>query len=148
LQLAKGLESRHYEVHFACDARYRSMLASLVGQFHTIHTQDSHDFLAALAQGRPPYSSATLCADAEEDLNLLDEVQPDLVVADFRLSMRIATTLRHIPYATITNTHWSLYFRSRENESNGFGTEASPFYRPHRVGAAYSFTLLVERAPG
>ena len=113
LQLAKGLDSRHYEVHFACDARYRSMLASLVGQFHTIHTQDSHDFLAALAQGRPPYSSATLCADAEEDLNLLDEVQPDLFVVDFRLFMRIATTLRYIPYATITNTHWSLYFRGR-----------------------------------
>jgi len=113
LQLAHRLDPHRYEVHFACDVRYRPMLESLVGQFHAIHTQDSCDFLAALAEGRPPYSSATLCTDAEEDLNLLDEVQPDLVVADFRLSMRIATTLRHIPYATITNTHWSPYFRGR-----------------------------------
>jgi len=113
LQLAHRLDPHRYEVHFACDARYHPMLESLVGQFHAIHTQDSHDFLAALAEGRPPYSSATLCTDAEEDLNLLNKVQPDLVVADFRLSMRIATTLRHIPYATITNTHWSPYFRGR-----------------------------------
>jgi UDP:flavonoid glycosyltransferase YjiC (YdhE family) len=113
LQLARGSDPHRYEAHFACDARYRSMLDPLPAIFHAIHTQDPKDFLAALAQGKPLYSSAMLCAEAKEDLALLDQINPDLVVADFRLSMRIATELRHIPYATVTNAHWSPYFSGR-----------------------------------
>ncbi len=111
--LARCADPARYDVHFACDARYRHWLGALDGVWREIHTQDSATFLAALAKGKPPWSSDSLCRDTEEDLALLDDMRPDVVVADFRLSMRIASTLRDVPYACITNTHWSPEFCGR-----------------------------------
>lgn len=111
--LARCADPARYEVHFACDARYRHWLGTLDQVWREIHTQDSASFLAALAKGKPPFSRDSLCRETEEDLALLDDIRPDLVIADFRLSMRIASTLRRIPYASITNTHWSPEFCGR-----------------------------------
>lgn len=113
LVLANAVDRARYDVHFACDARYRRWLGTLDGAWYEIHTQDSAGFLAAIARGEPPYSRDSLCEEAEEDLDLIDEVQPDLVIADFRLSMRIASSLRRVPLASITNTHWSPQFSGR-----------------------------------
>ncbi len=111
--LARYADPARYAVNFACDARYRHWLGPLNRVWREIHTQDSASFVAALAKGNPPYSCASLCRETEEDLALLDDIRPELVIADFRLSMRIACTLRRIPYASITNTHWSPEFSGR-----------------------------------
>ncbi|MEO0317050.1 MAG: hypothetical protein RL404_727 [Pseudomonadota bacterium] len=113
LVLAEAVDPARYSVHFACDARYRRWLGTFDGAWREIHTQDSASFLAAIARGEPPYSTASLCKETEEDLDLIDDIQPDLVVADFRLSMRIASSVRQVPYACITNTHWSPQFSGR-----------------------------------
>lgn len=113
LVLANAADTTRYQIHFACDTRYRRWLGKFDSSWKKIHTQSSDDFIAALARGDPPYSCDSLCKDTEEDLDLLDDIRPDLVIADFRLSMRIATTLRQVPYVTITNTHWSPIFSGR-----------------------------------
>ena len=72
---------------------------------------DSGHFLAALAQGRPLYDEATLARYVRDDLALLDEVKPDLVIGDFRLSLSISARLRRTPYLSISNCYWSPYWR-------------------------------------
>ena len=72
--LARCADPARYDVHFACDARYRHWLGALDGVWREIHTQDSAGFLAAIARGEPPYSQASLCKEAEEDLDLIDEI--------------------------------------------------------------------------
>ena len=47
-------------------------------------------FLAALAAGRPVYHAETLRSYVRDDLSLLESVDPDIVVGDFRLSLAVS----------------------------------------------------------
>ena len=46
-----------------------------------------------------------------EDLSVIEEIAPDLVVGDFRLSLAVSTPLSGVPYMTISNAYWSPYAR-------------------------------------
>lgn len=69
------------------------------------------EFGRALARGAPVFSPKVLEGYVEQDLALMDELRPDVVVGDFRLSLRISASLRRIPYVNVTNAYWSLYAR-------------------------------------
>ncbi|WP_370583979.1 glycosyltransferase [Motiliproteus sp. SC1-56] len=113
--LAQALESAGYCVEFAADSRYQALFAPLSRPWHPLHSISTRDFLQALARGSPLYSEAQLNAYVEEDLRLIDQVKPDLVVGDFRLSLSVSARLPGVPYWTLTNAYWSPY--------------ASPHYR-------------------
>ncbi|MGH8248029.1 MAG: glycosyltransferase, partial [Gammaproteobacteria bacterium] len=80
-------------------------------RFWPIRSIAPQRFLDALARGTPLYDEATLNGYVEQDLHLLDEVQPDLVVGDFRLSLAVSAPLRGARYASVTNAYWSPYAR-------------------------------------
>ena len=82
---------------------------SLGFSFHPIRSIPSADFAQAIAQGKPLYNIETLIQYVENDLELLDNVKPDLVVGDFRLSLAVSAPLRRIPYAAVVNAYWSPY---------------------------------------
>ena len=105
--LAKALDPERYEVVVASDPRYVDLEKPLGCAFHPIHSIPSADFEHALARGNPLYGVETLTRYVEDDLALLDRVQPDLVVGDFRLSLAVSAPLRRIPYAAVVNAYWS-----------------------------------------
>ncbi|MFC6668968.1 hypothetical protein [Marinobacterium aestuariivivens] len=109
--LAHVLEDAGYDVHFACHPRYRELFRALNGPWRSIHSISSQAFLEALASGRPLYDSETLEAYVKEDLQVIREISPDLVIGDFRLSLSVSARLAGIPYMTITNAYWSPYAR-------------------------------------
>ncbi len=111
--LARGLDPARYEVFFATDPRY-ARLFNLDGlQAWPQRSIPSEQFLAALAAGRPLYERATLRGYVQDDLALLRELAPDLVVGDFRLSLAVSAPLAGVPYATISNAYWSPYSQPR-----------------------------------
>lgn len=65
----------------------------------------------ALARGAPVFTAKVLEGYVEQELALMDQLRPDVVVGDFRLSLRISASLRRIPYVNVTNAYWSLYAR-------------------------------------
>lgn len=108
--LLQALDPGEFELCFACDARYDHLLPpELPATRRTITTIPGRQFLDALARGRPLYDAATLRSYVQEDLRLLEDVRPDLVVGDFRLSLAVSAPLTGVPYATITNVYWSPY---------------------------------------
>jgi len=107
--LAQALDRDVYDVIFATDPRYNQLFPELSDYRHDIWSISSADFLNALAKGSPLYSKRTLERYVEDDLKLIDEIKPDLIVGDFRLSLSVSARLRHIPYATISNVYWSVY---------------------------------------
>lgn len=111
--LARSLDPAQYDVVFACDPRYNKLLGPLPFPWRPLHTIPSERFLDALARGNPLYDAATLRGYVEEDLALLREVQPDVVVGDFRLSLAVSAPLTKTCYMTITNAYWSPYARQR-----------------------------------
>jgi UDP:flavonoid glycosyltransferase YjiC (YdhE family) len=49
----------------------------------------------------------------QDDLQIMEKVQPDLVIGDFRLSLSVSARLSTIPYASITNAYWSPYAKPK-----------------------------------
>ena len=107
--LANGLDHDLYAVTFATDPRYNQLFPELSDYRYDIWSIPSEDFLNALAKGSPLYSKRILERYVEDDLKVIDEVKPDLIVGDFRLSLSISARLRQIPYATISNVYWCVY---------------------------------------
>lgn len=111
--LAAALEPDSYQVIFACDPRYKRFFSHVPWTLRPISSISSERFLDALAHGRPIYDTATLRQYVREDVALLEELRPDLVVGDFRLSLSVSARTVGIPYMTITSAHWSPFARLR-----------------------------------
>lgn len=107
--LAGALDSQQFEVHLAHHPRYRELLGELPFTEHEIHSISPQQFMQALAVGAPVYDLETLNGYVEEDLKLIAEVQPDIIVGDFRLSLAVSAELAVVPYLALSNAYWSPY---------------------------------------
>ncbi|WP_124479609.1 glycosyltransferase [Burkholderia stagnalis] len=105
--LAKALDKRAFEVHFACDARYAYVHDDPAVRYHEIHSKSAQAFLDAIETGAALYSKRELIGYTEEDLALIRHVEPDVVVGDFRHSLSVATRLAGVPYVALINAYWS-----------------------------------------
>ncbi|MGE3390910.1 MAG: nucleotide disphospho-sugar-binding domain-containing protein [Gammaproteobacteria bacterium] len=107
--LASGLDPSKFDVTLAWHPRYETLFPVLPFATRKIRSIEPAQFLATLDAGRPSYDVETLVRYVEEDLQILDELRPDVVVGDFRLSLSVSARLRKIPYVNITNAYWSPY---------------------------------------
>jgi len=133
LVLANSLDRHLYEIFFATSEKYRYLLENSGHSLYTIPTLSSRIFLDRLAKGQPVYTKDELKASVKADLDLLSELSPDFVIGDFRLSLGISARLSGIPYAALTNAHWSQYstllFPLPEHPLiNIFGVKISHFF--------------------
>src|SRR5262249_4306414 len=102
-----SLPPERFEVHFACAAAYDLLLKDTGFRHWPIYSIASERFLQALASGARLYDIQTLEGYVEEDRRLLEQVRPDLVVGDFRLSLAVSAPLSRVPYVALTNAYWS-----------------------------------------
>lgn len=126
LALAQMLDPRRFDVHFACADGYDFCFKDSGFARWRIDSIPSAQFLRALAQGKPVYSEATLSRYVDDDLRLLKEVRPDLVVGDFRLSLSVSARLAGVPYVALSNAYWSPYVRQHYEVPNIPLTTALP----------------------
>lgn len=111
LALAASLDRAQYALHFACADGYDFCFRDADLTRWPLRSIPSQQFLQALAEGKPVYDAATLAAYVEQDLQLLREIRPDLVVGDFRLSLSVSARLAGVPYVALNNAYWSPYVR-------------------------------------
>lgn len=111
--LAEALDEDTYDVYFACDPRYNNLFQKPSFALRTIQSISYAKFNAALSKSRPVYDAATLRGYVSEDLALIEDIQPDIIVGDFRLSLAVSAPLSGVPYVAITNAYWSPYARTR-----------------------------------
>lgn len=107
--LARSLPATQYEAVLAIPDGYASLLDLEGIAVEHLSTVTPARFLDALSKGRPLYDYVTLCGYVADDLALIERVRPDLVVGDFRLSLAVSAPLAGVPYAALTNAHWSPY---------------------------------------
>jgi len=105
--LARGLDPRKYEVHFA-SARFDERL------FHDtnftrwpITSLDPEKLIADAAFGTRAYGEAVLAKYVAEELCLYEAIRPDLVVSDMRWSTPISAPVFGVPCATLVDAFWS-----------------------------------------
>jgi UDP:flavonoid glycosyltransferase YjiC (YdhE family) len=113
LALAQSLDRSRYEIFLAVEPRFSQLLGKLPFDVRAIQSISSDRFLQALAQGSPLYDAETIRAYVQEDLALIREIVPAVVVGDFRLSLSVSARLTATPYLTITNAYWSPYAHQR-----------------------------------
>ena len=105
--LARELESESFEVIFARPAAFAWLTAGAGFPLVDLDCQDSKIFAKRLDRGAPLYDFLTLDRYVQADLSLIDDVRPDVVVGDFRLSLSVSARLRRVPYITICDAYWS-----------------------------------------
>jgi len=109
--LAETLDPAQWEVYFRTPRRYHPFLRQIFTQLGDLETMDPATFLDRLARGKPAYPAEVLHRYVLDELRILDEIRPDLVIGDFRLSLCVSAPLRRTPFAFIFNAQWSPYRR-------------------------------------
>ncbi len=109
LALAEGLNADEWDVVLRLPARYHRFVRKPGLKTGDLKTIEPQTFLDALAVGGVFYTQDTLTHYVEEDLAILREVRPDLVIGDFRLSLCISAPMAGVPFASLINAHWSPY---------------------------------------
>lgn len=104
-----------FTLAMACDRRAHGMLAEFPGAVLHLTSQSSEAFVHALEAGRPVFSLETLRGYVHDDLLLLQQTRPDVVIGDFRLSLAVSARLTATPYLTISNAYWSPYHQDRSS---------------------------------
>ena len=109
----RGLDPAHFDCVLAVDPRDQALWKGLTIPVRPIRSIASEQFRNALADGHPLYDVETLRAYVRDDLEVIEETAPDVVVGDFRLSLAVSTRVTATPYMAITNAYWSPYGRQR-----------------------------------
>jgi UDP:flavonoid glycosyltransferase YjiC (YdhE family) len=111
IALASSLKG-DFDVRFACAPRYREFFEpGSRDQLLELDSITSSEFLSRLASGRPVYDAATLRRYVEDDLRLIRQINPSVVVGDFRLSLSVSARRAGVPYVALANAYWSPYAR-------------------------------------
>ena len=107
--LARALDPSRFEVHVAWDARYNRLLGELPFPHLPIHTLPTDVFLARVSSGRPMHDTVTLRRYVEDDVAAIRQVNPDVVVGDFRVSLAASARIANVPLVMMANAYWSPY---------------------------------------
>lgn len=107
--LARSLDPEKFDVTFSFGQAPAMKLPQLDSlQLRRLKTcVDSKLFIRSLANGKLPYTFEVIQSQVEEDLQILNEVKPDVVIGDFRLSLSISSQLVNVPYVNISNSTWA-----------------------------------------
>jgi UDP:flavonoid glycosyltransferase YjiC (YdhE family) len=106
LALAAALPANRYEAVVATPERYRRWAPDHVA-WRPLTAQSSEAFAERLSRGKPLFSKGRLEQYVAEDLELIGDVRPDVVVGDFRLSLAASARRARAPYINISNAYWS-----------------------------------------
>jgi UDP:flavonoid glycosyltransferase YjiC (YdhE family) len=105
--LAGGLDRSEFEVVFATGESYRHLVQIEGAPFEPLAAIGTRAFLDRVASGGRLYTPSDVDAYLEEDRRLLQQVQPDAVVGDFRLSLSVSARRARVPYFALCNAYWS-----------------------------------------
>jgi len=105
--LATALHHRGWQVTLATDSRYASVVGPLPFPTVDLFTMPAVQFQRAISRGSPIFDFETLDRYVRDDLALLERVQPDVVVGDFRISLAVSARVAGVRYINLTNAYWS-----------------------------------------
>ena len=105
--LAQALDRSRYDVFFACDPRFLRLFGDVPFPVRPIQSMSSHRFLQKTRRIPPLFDIPTLRAYVKEDLEVIQEIRPDLIVGDLRMSLPISAPTARCPYMAIVNAYWS-----------------------------------------
>lgn len=95
-----------YDVNIAADPSVHYLIQREQWQPLKVTSLSQKDFMNRLKWGRSVFDAKELCKNVEEDIELINEICPDVIVGDFRLSLSISSRLSGVPYIALGNAYW------------------------------------------
>jgi UDP:flavonoid glycosyltransferase YjiC (YdhE family) len=142
--LAASQHLKDYDVEFACDKKYHSMI-SQYGHIKKIYDLPSVDTALALKRIRQSstiYDSRTLKRYIDADTEVINRSLPDLVVTGFRLSLNISAEICKKKCIYLSNAYWTRYYAGMKEAPSTFiatkimGKKAANRFLPLVLSAA------------
>ena len=122
--LTRALPRDRYEVHFASSQFPSFVFDGLDVRRWPLWGLSPDKAMARVASGRRLYSRRVLRRYIEADRQVIDAIEPDLVVGDLRWSLAVSAPISGVPLASLINAYWSP-FASR----TGFPMPEHPIVR-------------------
>ena len=114
LEMTNVLRKMGHDVLFASDGYYMKLPREAGFEVLSIKTISPDRVLACSRSGRTNWYDYNLLKECvTEDIKLFDQVKPDLVLGDFRLSLSTSCELASIPLAVTLNAAWTNYYTVR-----------------------------------
>jgi UDP:flavonoid glycosyltransferase YjiC (YdhE family) len=111
LEIAKQLKIAGHEVSFAASGSYAKLASDAGFTVRPIYTVPQEHILSRSRLGRADwYTPEHVRLTVEADRAAFEQVQPDLVLGDFRHSLRTSCELARLPFAAILNASWTNYY--------------------------------------
>lgn len=107
LRWIECLDLNQHEVYLASSVAFKKMIPKTGINFIEVNCIDPIKFSKIVDQAKPIYDTSTFTNHIEEDLKIIDQVKPDLIIGDFRHSLSVSCRLRKIKYINIANAYWS-----------------------------------------
>jgi UDP:flavonoid glycosyltransferase YjiC (YdhE family) len=105
--LAAHLRNRGYDVCLACDPRYGHLAGQREFEIVDLQSLPPATVESRLARHEPIHDPDTLDRYVQEDLGVLRDFKPDIVVGDMRHSLAVSSRLARTTYINIAEAHWS-----------------------------------------
>lgn len=109
MYLARVLDQSQYEISFASAPWYKEIVEKAGFTYHPLLSMTREEFVKRLANGEPLYNTRRLNEYITAEMQLIDQVRPDLIISDFRISLSVSAVKKNIPFGTINNAYWSPY---------------------------------------
>jgi UDP:flavonoid glycosyltransferase YjiC (YdhE family) len=134
--VARRLESQGHRITFATGPAYLSLARREGFDPHEIYAVAPERAIEAIRKGSHIFDKQTLARYVESDLALIERVKPDLIVADFRLTLNISAELAKVPYWNILNGYMTRFYAAPQKPPQTFpavrmlGHHVSSFFFP------------------
>lgn len=107
LLLAKSLDPARFDIAFCRPTAFSKITDPLPFRVIDLRCQDALTFARRLEKGAPLYDLPTLKEYVREDMAIIEDAKPDVIVGDFRLSLSVSARLEGVPYVTLCDAYWS-----------------------------------------
>jgi len=109
LAIADCLNRDDFEITFAAEGKHAQWVTNAGYPLRPVYTRERGELLARLRDGGSAFDVDTLDKYVNDELAILENAKPDIVVGDFRPSLSISAQLSKVPYVSITNAIWTKY---------------------------------------
>jgi UDP:flavonoid glycosyltransferase YjiC (YdhE family) len=106
--LANWMQDK-YDIIFITGDRYVDLLESYGITPHRVWTLSNELFIERMSRGLDGWSDAEISRQVRDEMVLIKEFSPDLIVGDLRWSLGISCELTGTPYVSLVDAYWGPY---------------------------------------
>jgi UDP:flavonoid glycosyltransferase YjiC (YdhE family) len=108
LMLADAVREQ-YDTIFVTGERYSHLVESYNITPYKTWTLSNETFMQRLSQGSDGWLDSEIARQVEDELAMIDQTSPDVVVGDLRWSLGTSCELTNTPYISLVDAYWGPY---------------------------------------